>query len=240
VTRRWDGDRESEPVAPRRLRLAASFAGLSAAWIVLVVAGRRLPGLTVTADAPCLRWSGGAATPPMLAVGLVRVAAAAAILWVLVAGVVTLLREAPTRVPGARRHPRLPRLPLGDVLLRLAGLGLTAGLATSTAAAAAPRAAPPPVMRVLGATPAPTMRALGETAPPRSTTRTDDVWVIAPGDHLWHVARTTLWRAAGVPPTDAQVVRYLDRLIDRNAAVFRVPGDADLVYPGQRFTLPPI
>jgi len=34
--------------------------------------------------------------------------------------------------------------------------------------------------------------------------------------------------------------RYLDRLIDANGAVLVVPGDCDLVFPGQVFALPPV
>jgi nucleoid-associated protein YgaU len=34
-------------------------------------------------------------------------------------------------------------------------------------------------------------------------------------------------------------VTYLHTLIDRNHAVFTVPGHPDLVFPGQVFTLPP-
>jgi hypothetical protein len=64
------------------------------------------------------------------------------------------------------------------------------------------------------------------------------VWVIAPGQNLWSVARRTLEHVDGRPPRDAEVLRYLDRLIAANRAVLRVPGDPDLVYPGQRFVLP--
>jgi hypothetical protein len=44
----------------------------------------------------------------------------------------------------------------------------------------------------------------------------------------------------GRPPTDADTVVYLRALIERNRGVFAVPGDADLVFPGQRFELPPV
>ena len=65
-------------------------------------------------------------------------------------------------------------------------------------------------------------------------------WTIAPGDHLWGVAARTLADARHRPPADAEVARYLDRLVDRNRSVLVVPTDPDLVYPGQVFTLVPV
>ena len=67
-----------------------------------------------------------------------------------------------------------------------------------------------------------------------------DRWVIQHGDHLWGVARRTLSGAWHRPPTDGEVARYLDQLIDANADVLVVADDADLVFVGQQFTLPPI
>ncbi len=77
---------------------------------------------------------------------------------------------------------------------------------------------------------------------PGPTTAVDpaDHWVIQRGDHLWGVARRTLAGTWQRPPTDAEVARYLDRLIEANLAVLVVPGDADLVIAGQVFTLPPV
>jgi hypothetical protein len=66
-----------------------------------------------------------------------------------------------------------------------------------------------------------------------------DFWVIAPGDHLWHVSVATLTALHGRPPTDAETVTYLHSLIALNREVFAVPGDPDLVFPGQQFRLPP-
>jgi len=91
-------------------------------------------------------------------------------------------------------------------------------------------------MHVLDQDPAPLP---ADGAPPTPTT-TADRWVIQPGDHLWGVARRTLAGAWHRPPSDAEVARYLDRLIDANRAVLVVPGDADLVLAGQQFALPPV
>ena len=67
-----------------------------------------------------------------------------------------------------------------------------------------------------------------------------DRWVIRGGDHLWGVARRTLAGSWHRSPTDAETARYLDHLIDANLEVLVVPGDADLVLPGQVFQLPPV
>ena len=75
---------------------------------------------------------------------------------------------------------------------------------------------------------------------PITTAPAVDRWVIERGDHLWGVARRTLAGSWHRPPTDGEVARYLHELIDANLDVLVVPGDADLVFVGQEFTLPPV
>lgn len=65
-----------------------------------------------------------------------------------------------------------------------------------------------------------------------------DVWKARHGDHLWHIAETTLQRAWGRAPTDEETTRYWTRLIERNRGVLVDPDDPDLILPGQRFELP--
>ncbi len=65
-------------------------------------------------------------------------------------------------------------------------------------------------------------------------------WTIRPGDHLWHVARTTLGTARGRPVSDLEVERYWRAVIACNAERFVVPGNPDLVLPGQVMVLPPV
>ncbi|MBI2706485.1 MAG: hypothetical protein HYX32_14525 [Actinobacteria bacterium] len=97
---------------------------------------------------------------------------------------------------------------------------------TVTAAEPAPLPAP--------ATDAPTT----SPAPPPTPTPPPATWTITPGDHLWHVAETALHRAWGRTPSDAETASYLQRLVAENRSVFAVPGNADLVFAGQVFTLP--
>jgi hypothetical protein len=54
------------------------------------------------------------------------------------------------------------------------------------------------------------------------------------------VAARTLSAADGRPPTAAETLAYVEALIAANHDRFVVPGDADLVRPGQVFVLPPV
>jgi hypothetical protein len=94
----------------------------------------------------------------------------------------------------------------------------------------------PPVARPPDPAAAPPVPTAPSPAPSPEAGR----WVIRSGDHLWGVARRTLAGAWHRAPTDAETARYLDRLIEANVGVLVVPGDADLVLPGQEFELPPV
>lgn len=98
---------------------------------------------------------------------------------------------------------------------------------------------PMPSPTPAGPSTAPTSTADGSTdqSPPPTNPTT---WTIQPGDHLWHVSQQTLTRATGVAPTDAATATYLHTLIAANVKVFAVPGNPDLVFPGQVFTLPAV
>ncbi len=63
-------------------------------------------------------------------------------------------------------------------------------------------------------------------------------WVVHPGDTLWHVAELTAGAQLGRPASLAETATQLDRLIRLNADRLAVPGDADLVFPGQEFLVP--
>ena len=112
------------------------------------------------------------------------------------------------------------------------------------APAAAPAAtAAPPTDSNPGAAGVPadptTTRPAASTSPstpaPASAT-----WTIRPGEHLWRVATATLAQSWDRAPDDAQVAAYLDALIATNRGRLVVPGDPDLVFPGQVFVLPPV
>lgn len=65
-------------------------------------------------------------------------------------------------------------------------------------------------------------------------------WTVAPGEHLWGIAHHTLATAWARPPTDEETATYLDVLIATNEERLPVPGNPDLIFPGQVFELPPV
>jgi hypothetical protein len=225
-------------------RLAVLTLGLTGALGVLLLAGVSLPGpVVLLADGGGLRWTGPSA-PADLVVGVVHAAAVATTAYLLVA---TVLELAVAVVPRCRRHSSTRvRLPVaGALVLRMAGSGLA--LSATVVPAVAALEPPPVVMHVVVAhpSPPPTMHAVGapEPAEPPLVSRPDvdaGVWVVRPGDNLWHVAQVTLRARSRRPVTDGAVAEYLDRLVARNARALEVPGHPELVYPGQRFVLPPV
>lgn len=72
------------------------------------------------------------------------------------------------------------------------------------------------------------------------TPAADAQWTVQTGDHLWHIAQATLARHHGRPASDAETAGYLQALIAANTATFVDPGNADLILPGQVFSLPPV
>ena len=64
-------------------------------------------------------------------------------------------------------------------------------------------------------------------------------WIVQPGDHLWRIASDTLRDAWGLEPDDHQIDAYWRRLIMANRNRFRDAANPDLIFPGQRFELPP-
>lgn len=62
--------------------------------------------------------------------------------------------------------------------------------------------------------------------------------VVRPGDHLWGIAEEQVALRLGRAPTDREVHGYWRALIDANRDRLVVPGDPDLIMPGQVLTLP--
>lgn len=88
--------------------------------------------------------------------------------------------------------------------------------------------------------PAPVPSARG-SHPSGSAAGTDlgaGTWLIASGDTLWDIADTTTTHRLGRPASGTEVLAQLDRLLALNADRLAVPGDADLVFPGQEFLIP--
>ena len=88
----------------------------------------------------------------------------------------------------------------------------------------------PPVMRLLPVPAAATTTAL---SPPAST------YTVAPGDTFWSIAEDVV-RTAARSTSGPDVVSYWRALIDVNRDRLQVPGEPDLIFPGQVFELPPL
>ncbi len=247
-----------------RLRVLLVVAVLAAALALLALTGDRLPGpVLAVARGPRLRWA-GATDPASVIIGVVHALATAVATYLLCAAVLEVTTQLCACHPGGSDRGSGPRVPWASAMVRrAAGVGLAvsvgAGAALASNAAAATVAptvvmhldepAAAPVMHLVTRSTAPVPRATATPRAARATRATRSrrsgairpptVWTIRPGDHLWKVAGLTLARARGRPAADATILAYVDEIVRANQHVFVVPGQPDLVYPGQRFLLPP-
>ncbi len=86
-----------------------------------------------------------------------------------------------------------------------------------------------------------TMRVIEDrpSSPPQPVVAPVNTWTVHPGDHFWSVATRVLNEAWRRPPTDAEVLPYWHLLVEHNRSRLVDPANADLVYAGQVFELPP-
>jgi hypothetical protein len=115
----------------------------------------------------------------------------------------------------------------------------TTSTTTSTSTTVMVVPAPPEPAETTAPAPRPTVPSPPASADARTEGRPlVGTWVIAPGDTLWHVAERTAGDHLGRPASLAEVVTQLDHLLAVNADRLVIPGDADLVFPGQEFLIP--
>ena len=68
-----------------------------------------------------------------------------------------------------------------------------------------------------------------------------DDWVdVEHGDHFWSIAEEALTDAWGRSPTDSEIAPYWADLVQTNNGRLLPPEDPNLIYPEQRFQLPPM
>lgn len=102
--------------------------------------------------------------------------------------------------------------------------------------AATPPGAGAPSTTAPQGNPAPAdQRSFPALGPPAPT----ETWTVAPGDNFWFEAEQVLARAWGRSPSDAEIVPYWRTLIEANRAALADPANPDLIFPGQRFNVPP-
>ena len=109
---------------------------------------------------------------------------------------------------------------------RLPETGTTANLGTPVGG----DAAGPVTMTRLRDEPAP------PTPPPPATATA--TWTVAPGDHLWSIARRSLEAAWHRAPTDEEIDPYWRLLIEQNRARIPDPANPDLIHPALELVLP--
>ncbi len=142
---------------------------------------------------------------------------------------------------GAARVALRVALPsLRPFVAPLAAITLT--VSTAVPAVAQGRDQPPPVMQIVASPDSnpPVMRlvpAEPRAAPAASTAATTHT--VASGDTFWSIAEDAV-RTDGRATSDHDVVSYWHALIDLNRDRLRVPGEPDLIFPGQVFELPPL
>ena len=86
-------------------------------------------------------------------------------------------------------------------------------------------------------TPAPASPSVTVPAPAAADPR---IWTIAPGEHLWAVARETLADSWHRAPTEAEVTPYWREVIETNRSRLIDSANPDYVLAGQTFVLPAI
>jgi hypothetical protein len=240
----------STPAAPIGRGLALTL-GASAAVAVLTALPLAAPP---TDPSSTIGWWDDAGTAHAT-VALVRVIALAAAAYVAVLGAVITL-SALARLPRLA-HAAARGLPAG-LQRSLAGATIAAStLAPSFAAAtddteplSAPivlfdigsaEAAPPAPTAAIEVTPTVVVPA-AEVAGPEFEEATEpaDRWTVQRGDHLWSIAEDTLIELGGDDgsPSNRQIARYWQRLIDDNRGV--IGPDLDVIHPGTTLVLPGI
>lgn len=136
-----------------------------------------------------------------------------------------------------------------------APVAVTTTSTTTTTTTTTDGSRPPPTltMRLLGPepekgpagpaatiTPGPDRPAVAATAPVvAAAAAASATWTVTPGECFWSIADDVLARAWGRAPSDAEIVPYWRGLIEANRAALADRSNADLIFPGQVFVVPP-
>ena len=237
-----------------RRRRAGAFAGwvlvLGAATAVLQLAGAALPAPPLRSPS---RWAGWLADrdPVVVAFSVLRVLALGLAWYALAVTVAGALARLVAAADGAAGRGRLTLPPLRRVLAATMSVGLGTASLAPVAAGAAPR---PAAMVTAQTSPTPTTTApappvdsltMRELPPPPATAGDravpappDRTWTVRPGECFWSIAEDVLASSLGRRPTVAEVVPYWRSLVETNRGALADRENADLVFPGQVFTVP--
>lgn len=250
------------PPAAHPLRALLIGAGIGAAALAVDRLGRGALAPPPSWNLDDLRAWAHATGPVTAALALLRIAVLAAFAHTLAVAALGGAARAARRPDLAGRIEGLSLPPLRSALTAASGvavtlIGLTAPSAPTLRAAGAVGSTP--TVADLGAVsierlaepddggdeqrgPAgtATMRAV-DTPPDDSPNAvgsdgaTAGLWTVRPGDHLWHIAETTLQQSWGRTPSEPEVAAYWADLIEANAEQVT---DPDLIHPGQTVLRP--
>ena len=172
--------------------------------------------------------------------GLARAMALGLAVYMALLAILALVAALSGAAGAARVALRIALPSLRPLVAPIAAITLT--VSTAVPAVAQGRDQPPPVMQVVASPDSnpPVMRLVPAPAPVAPTvSATATTHTVAPGDTFWSIAEDTI-RAEGHAASDHDVVSYWHALIDLNRDRLRVPGEPDLIFPGQVFELPPL
>jgi hypothetical protein len=227
-------------------------AGIALALYVLSVSGRgELSPPPIGSPGRWPTWLEGR-EPAAAAFAILRLVAVGGC-WYLAAttvvGTILRLLRADVLVAVADRITVAPvrHLLAGSLTLTLSGIGPTAALAATQPAPTTTTTTSVTTTSVVGAPATVTMVRLSPAgaepeAPPNPAEPSSPAtrYTVVSGDCFWTIADDLLHRTWGRAPTDAEIVPYWLRLIEVNRSELADPGNADLIFPGQVFTVPPL
>ncbi len=236
----WAAGRDPLEVAMVVLRLLA----LALAWYLLGVT-------SVSVVARVLRAARLVQLADALSMGPVKVLVQQAVGVGLAAGV---LAVAVPGVPGATRTSAAHHPAASADAATVVAAAVTDSVGPTSAAlpAAATPSADVGVSAVPVPAPAPAPAHERATSPPPRPAGSDQDGAagveqpdpreirIAPGDHFWAIAEQDLAEHLGRPATDLEVVAHWEAILEANADRLEVPGNPDLLLPGQLVVLPPV
>jgi nucleoid-associated protein YgaU len=195
--------------------------------------------------------------PVVAGFAVLRVAALAAGLYIVLLAALHAATSAVGYRPLSRFVERLTVPTLRRALTSAAGVGISSAVVLG---AITPAGADPPTtssdrMVELSTSSGPaisevaTMSVIDDAQIPNAGTRAvatpaaavvDTTWTVEPGDSLWSIAEEHLADAGGAVVDERQVAVYWRSLIEANRAALLVPGDPNLIFPGQLLSLPPV
>jgi len=80
----------------------------------------------------------------------------------------------------------------------------------------------------------------GSPTPAPASPAGADTYVVSPGDSFWRIAAVRVEAHLGRIPSPTEISDYWRNLIAANEDRLAVPGNADLIFPGDELLLPPV